>query len=79
MSTSVHPFDQKKLPCQIFFVTCVSVFGTRGSLISTIWGLGAGFYIPSRKDSPSPGRRILLPGCGSPEVWLMVTIFWICE
>jgi hypothetical protein len=32
-----------------FSDSCVSVFSIRGLLIPTIWGLGLGFYIPSRK------------------------------
>jgi hypothetical protein len=64
----------------IFYVSCVSVFITGGSLIPTIWGLSLGFCIPSKKGdpSPSPERCILLPGCGCPKVWL-VTIFQICK
>jgi hypothetical protein len=46
----------------------VSVFGTGGSLIPTIWGLSLGFYIPSRKGAA---------GCSGPEVLARVTTFQI--
>jgi hypothetical protein len=36
VSTGLHPFDQKKLPCQDFSLSLMSVFGTRGSLIPAL-------------------------------------------
>jgi hypothetical protein len=49
----------------------VSGFGTRGSLIPTIWGLiwDYTFHLgrpPPAPCHPSPGRCVLLPGCRGP-------------
>jgi hypothetical protein len=47
------PLDQEKIALSRFSVSWVSVFGTWGLSIPTIWGLGLGFYIASRKGVPA--------------------------
>jgi hypothetical protein len=45
----LHPLDQEKIALSRYSVSCVSVFGTGGLSIPTIWWLDPGFYIPSGK------------------------------
>jgi hypothetical protein len=47
-------FLSKEIALSRFSVSHMSVFGTGGSLIPTVWGLNPGFYIPSRKEGPGP-------------------------
>jgi hypothetical protein len=38
VSTCLHPLDQEKITLSRFSMSCVSVFGTGGLLLPTIWG-----------------------------------------